>query len=102
LAGIDHDSEIRKSTRPRLLQILTTVFEQGIKDGSFRPHDPTHTSRMFLGCLSELFELQANGASNEDVHRFADTLIDATVNGFSIHAEKSPVSDGARPISSNP
>jgi len=102
MAGMDSPSEVRSNIRPRVLQILTTIFEQGIKEGSFRPHDPTHTGRMFLGCLWELFELQASGASDEDVNRFAGTLIDATLNGFSIHAEKSPESGEASPSSSNP
>ncbi len=90
MAGMDYDSKIRKDTRPRILQTLTTIFERGIEEGSFRPHDPTHTARMILGCLSELFDLQAGGASHEDVNRFAGTLIDAVLNGFSIHVEKSP------------
>jgi len=87
MAGMEYDSKIRRDTRPRLLQILTTVFERGIKEGSFRPHDPTHTGRMFLGCLLEVFDLQASGASNQDVNSFAETLIDATLNGFSVSPE---------------
>src|SRR5271166_6915023 len=59
MAGMDYDSKIRRDTRPRLLQILATIFQRGIEDGSFRPHDPTHTARMILGCLSELFDMQA-------------------------------------------
>ena len=34
LAGMDYDSKIRKDTRPRLLQILTTIFQRGIEEGS--------------------------------------------------------------------
>ena len=68
MAGMDYDSKMRRDTRPRLLQILTAIFERGIEEGSFRPHDPTHTARMFLGCLLEVFDLQAGGTSNEDVN----------------------------------
>ena len=102
MAGMDYDSKIRKDTRPRLLQTLTAIFERGIEEGSFRPHDPTHTARMILGSLSELFDLQAGGASNEDVNRFAGTLIDAVLNGFSIHVDKCPGAGEAIPNSSNP
>ncbi len=102
MAAMDYDSKIRRDTRPRLLQILTTIFQHGIKEGSFRPHDPTHTGRMFLGCLSELFDMQAGGASNEDVNRFAETLIDATLNGFSIRPDESPESGKERLRPSNP
>jgi len=102
MAGMDYDSKIRKESRPRTLQMVTRVFEQGIKEGSFRPHDPTHTGRMFLGCLSELFDLQASGASEEDVNSFAETLIDANRNGFSIHADKSPEFGKTSPNSSKP
>ena len=92
MAGMDYDSKIRRDTRPRLLQILTTIFQRGIKEGSFRPHDPTHTGRMFLGCLLEVFDLQASGASNQDVSSFAETLIDATLNGFSMSPESGEAS----------
>ena len=102
MAGMDYDSKIRRDTRPRLLQILTSIFQRGIKEGSFRPHDPTHTGRMFLGCLLELFDLQASGASNKDVNSFAETLIDATLNGFSIRADMSPESGEASQNLSNP
>lgn len=102
LAGMDYDSEIRKDLRPRLLQILTRVFEQGITEGSFRPHVAADTSRMLLGCLSEVFDLQASGAPEEDVNRFVRTLIGAVVNGFSLHPEKIPESGKASPSSPNP
>src|SRR5208283_127620 len=102
MAGMDYDSKIRRDTRPRLLQILTAIFQRGIKEGSFRPHDPAHTGRMFLGCLLEVFDLQASGASNNDVNRFAETLIDATINGFSIRAGKSPESGEASQTLSKP
>ena len=80
----------RKDTRPRFLRLLTAIFEQGIREGSFRPHNAAHTGRMFLGCFSELFELQADGASSEEVNEYVGVLIDAVLNGFSIHAEKGP------------
>ena len=102
LAGAEQSDQIRRDTRPRLLQLLTAIFEQGIREGSFRPHNSAHTGRMFLGCLSELFELQAEGAPSEEVNGYVGVLIDAAVNGFSIHAEKSPKSDKASPSSSNP
>ena len=88
LAGMDYDSEIRKQSRPRFCKSLRTVFEQGIKEGSLGPHDPTHAGRMLLGCLSELFDMQAGGASDEDVSRFAETLVGATLKGFFIPAER--------------
>jgi AcrR family transcriptional regulator len=102
LAETDQDHKVRKSTRPRFLRLLTSLFEHGIKEGSFRPHNPAHTGHMFLGSLSELFELQADGASNEEVSEYVGSLIDAVLNGFSIHAEKRPASGDAGPSSSNP
>ena len=47
-----------------------------------------HTARMFLGCLAELFELRMEGATSEDVNEYVGTLIDATLNGFSIRRDK--------------
>ena len=96
------NQEIRRGIRPRFLRLLTGIFAQGIREGSFRPQNPANPGRMFLGCLSELFELQADDASSEEVHDYVEALIDATVNGFSIHAEKSSKSDRASPSSSSP
>lgn len=92
LANSDQQSEIRRTARPRLLQIFTSVFERGILEGSFRPHKSAHTGRLFLGVLSELLELQASDVSNEEVHEYVDVLVDAIRNGFSIHVEKHPES----------
>jgi len=100
LAGMDFESEIRTTTRPRLLRIFEAVFEQGIREGYFRPHNPTHTSRMFLGCFSELFDLRAIGGSDEEATGFVEAVVDAILNGF--HAEKTVSSDKETPRSSNP
>ena len=102
LAETDQQHKVQKNTRPRFLRLLTSLFEQGIKEGSFRPHNPAHTSRMFLGCFSELFELQVDGASSEEVNDYVGVLIDAVLNGFSIHTDKSPHSGKASLSSSNP
>jgi AcrR family transcriptional regulator len=88
LAGAEQSDQVRKDTRPRFLRLLTAIFEQGIREGSFRQHNPAHTGRMFLGCVSELFELQAQDAPSEDVNGFVEVLIDSVLNGFSIHALK--------------
>ena len=82
LARMGYQPEIKDACRPRFVQILTTVFEQGTKEGSFRPLDATDLSRMFLGCLLEMFDLQAGGAPENDVKRFAGTLIDASSTEF--------------------
>jgi AcrR family transcriptional regulator len=87
LAGLNQDSELRRNTRPRVLALLTRVFQQGIDEGTFRPHNPAHTARMYLACLSELFAMQGDGESDEEVNSFAKTLIEATVSGYSIHAK---------------
>ena len=100
LAGMGYEPEVRKACRPRLVQILTTVFEQGIDEGSFRPLDAADMSRMFLGCLLEMFDLQAGGAPENDVKRFARTLIDAVLNG--VHTRKRPPRGEASEHSSNP
>lgn len=42
LAGAEQSDQIRKDTRPRLLRLLTAIFEQGIREGSFRPHNPAY------------------------------------------------------------
>lgn len=102
LAQSDQESEVRRNVHSRVLHLFTTIFEQGIQEGSFRPHNSGHTGRMFVGCLSELFEQQREGASDEEANAYVDALIDAIHNGFSIHAEKSPGSGEANLSPANP
>lgn len=78
---------LKTRSRPRLLQAFTTIFEQGIREGSFRPHNPEHTGRMFLGCLAELFELQATNAPEEIARDYVEALIHMSLRGLSIHVE---------------
>lgn len=93
LAESNQESYVKRNARPRLLRILTGIFEGGIQEGSFRPHDSVQTGHMFQGCFAELFEMQAEGASSEAVNRYVAVLIDAIRHGLSIHAEKTPRSD---------
>ena len=102
MVGAEQSDRIKKDTRPRILRLLTTVFEQGIQEGSFRPHDYECTGRMFLGCIAELFELQSEDAPDKDVNRYVKVLIDAVLNGFSIHTDKCPKSCNEGSSSSNP
>lgn len=88
MAESDQQCQMKRQVRPRVLQLLGQVFQQGINEGSFRSHEPAHTSRMFHGCLSELFEMQAEGASGDEVNEYVDVLIDAVRHGFSIYPEK--------------
>ncbi len=88
LAKSNQDSQVKRSGRPRILEAFTAIFAQGIEEGSFRPHSPAHTGRMFAGCLSELFELQVSNESDEVAREYVDVLIDVAFHGFSIHAEK--------------
>jgi TetR/AcrR family transcriptional regulator, cholesterol catabolism regulator len=91
LAEADQHQEIKKQVRPRLLGVFTSVFERGVEEGTFRAHNCVYTGRLFLGCLTELFELQTDDASSDEVKGYVEVLIDAVLNGFSIHAEKKPV-----------
>jgi AcrR family transcriptional regulator len=84
LVELRQDRDIRNNTRPRFLQIFTSIFEQGIRDGTFRPHNPVHTGRMFLGCLAELFELQAKDTPADEVDGYVTALIDAAIRGFGV------------------
>lgn len=99
LAETDQQHTVRRNARPRFLQILAAIFAQGIEEGSFRRLNPAHTGRMYLGCFAELFEMQADGASDEEVRDYVEVLIDATVHGFSIHAENGSGTNGDSPRS---
>lgn len=89
LAKSDSNLRVRRSARPRILEAITAIYEQGIEEGSFQPHNPAYTARMFLGCLRELFELQMDSASDEAATEYVGILIGAVRQGFSIHVPKS-------------
>ena len=47
LAQSEQEYQVRKTTRPRILAAFTAIFSQGICEGSFYPHNPADTGRMF-------------------------------------------------------
>lgn len=102
LRETSQESAAKKDVCPRALEIFTTIFERGIEEGSFRQHNPAYTGHMFLGCLMQLFEIQAGGASTEAVSEYVNVLIDAVLNGFSIHTEPAGKANDAIPHLSNP
>ena len=63
-------------------------------------HNPEHTGRVLSGALTELFDLLAEGASDEKVNDFVESLVDGVLHGFSIRTENSPAPDGTNQISS--
>lgn len=97
LAKSDPNMRVKRSARPRILEAITAIYEQGIQEGSFQPHNPAYTARMFMGCLRELFELQMDSASDEAATEYVGILITAVRHGFSIHAAKGPGPGAASP-----
>jgi len=102
LAAEDQAGRVRRKTHPRSLRLVTTVFEEGIRDGSLRPLDPAHAGRMFQGFLSELFELQQDGASSDEMNKYVEAAADAMRRSFSLGIEQSPKPEEASPRPSNP
>jgi AcrR family transcriptional regulator len=98
----EQEGPLKKKTRPRILEAFTTIFEQGIQEGSFQPHNPAHTGRAFLGAFSELFDLQASNASEEVVREYLEMLIDAALHGLTIHVQKNQAAKEARSRSAKP
>jgi AcrR family transcriptional regulator len=96
------DYRMKQKNRPRILEAFTAIFEQGIKEGSFHPHNPANTGRMFLGSLSELFEMLGSSASEEAANEYVEAFIDIALHGLSIHVEKNRAAGEAGPSSSNP
>jgi AcrR family transcriptional regulator len=85
------DLQLKTTTRARVLESLTKIFEQGIQEGSFLPHKPAHVARIYLGCLNEMFELEVSNASKEVVNEYVDVLIDATLHGLTLHTGRKSV-----------
>ncbi len=102
LAQSGEEYQVRQQTRPRLLEAFTAIFAQGIEERSFHPHNPAHSGRMFLGTLSELFELLANSDCEEAAQEYAGALIDAALHGVSIHVEENHAAGEASSRRPNP
>ena len=102
LVHADQEYRVKRRTRPRILEAFTAIFEQGIKEGSFHPHNPAHTGRMFFGAFREIFELLSSSASEEAANEYVKVLIDATLHGFAIHVEKNRAAGEASPQMPNP
>ena len=49
MAGMDYHSKIRRDTRPRLLQILTTIFQRGSRKVPFARTTPRIRAASFSG-----------------------------------------------------
>jgi AcrR family transcriptional regulator len=81
----DQEYQRCRRIRPQILECFTTIFEQGIQEGSFHSHNPAHTGRMFLGAFRELYEMLASSASEEAANEYVGVLIDAALHGLSIH-----------------
>ena len=97
LAKSDQEYRVKERTRPRIIEAFTAIFEQGIREGSFQPHNPAHTGRMFLGSIHELFELLASNASEEAVNDYLEALIAAALHGVSIHVDQNRAAGEADP-----
>ena len=97
----EQEGPLKRKTRPQILEAFTTIFEQGIQEGSFQPHNPVHTARLFLGAFSELFDLQASNASEEAVQEYLAVLINAALHGLSIHVKKNRTASDASARSPN-
>jgi AcrR family transcriptional regulator len=97
LVSSAQESEVRRTARARILKIVTGVFERGIREGSFRQHPTAPVARMFLGVLSELLELQVGDVSRAEVDAYAEVVIDAIRNGFSLRVERAAGSTQAPP-----
>jgi AcrR family transcriptional regulator len=93
LVQSNQEDQLRKRVRPQILDTFTAIFEQGIKEGSFQPHNPAHTGRMLLGAFGELFELMTSDVSEEAASEYVEVLIEAALHGLSIHAEANPASN---------
>ena len=96
LAQSEQEYQVRKTTRPRILAAFTAIFAQGICEGSFYPHNPAHTGRMFLGIFSEIFELLKSSESQEAANEYVEMFVDAALHGLSIHVEKKQAAGEAK------
>jgi AcrR family transcriptional regulator len=102
LERVDREQDVKKRTRPQILAAFTTIFEQGVEEGSFHPYNPAYTGRMFMGAFSQLTELRESSASDKMVNEYAEVLIDATLHGVSIHVVKNRAAGKTSPRSANP
>jgi hypothetical protein len=73
----------KKSHLAHMVKQITTVFEQGMDEGQFRRMDAAHAARMFLACISELFETQMAAGRCDQVDAGIETLLRLFLYGVS-------------------
>lgn len=77
-------SSLRRRKQVFAIEQFTAIFEQGIKEGAFRAHDPGHSARMFTACILDLSDIQAAGGSIEAANSYAKTMMHVFLNGLSV------------------
>lgn len=77
----------KRSGRAHALEHFTAIFDQGIREESFRPHNPADSGRMFLGCVGQLFDIQTAADPSEPARRYVDSVITMFLRAVSAGTE---------------
>ena len=65
------------------LNYFSTIFQQGIQEGLFRPVDPTELAQMFVGALAEFAQWRVAAGRPPQVEQTMETLLGVFLNGIS-------------------
>jgi AcrR family transcriptional regulator len=92
------DEEIRdivtsskQGSRARALKHFSSIIEQGIREGAFRPLDPVQTGRMIFGCVTEMFEMSAADAEYPSARQYIELVRSVILAGISLGANQPAV-----------
>jgi AcrR family transcriptional regulator len=83
----------KQGSRPRALKHFSTIIEQGIREGTFRPLDPVQAGRMLFGCVNEMFEMQATEPECHAARQYIELMRDVFLTGISVggHQAAEPI-----------
>jgi hypothetical protein len=74
--------EHKRNSRAEAIDDLRPIFEQGIREGSFRAVDPDRTAEMFLGAVILICEQQVYGGEERPANESVEALMDLFLRGL--------------------
>jgi UDP-2,3-diacylglucosamine pyrophosphatase LpxH len=65
---------------------VTTVFEQGMREGQIQRDDPAQLSRLFLACVGEFCEIWIAADPPEEIEHCVEKLMRIFLHGVAVEA----------------
>jgi AcrR family transcriptional regulator len=77
---------VGQSVRERVARTVTTVFEQGMREGQIRRDDPAQLARLFLACVGEFCEIWIAADPPEEIEHCVEKVLRIFLHGVTVDA----------------